>query len=118
MAGKIPIEPMRRAYPTGFASDFRCKADTTISNKYIKLKVRYMGTGKNKLYPVVDDEAKKNLVVFQANEGLRTRDDAVEKILHMLPTWQEQEDLIKKLQADLEEAKKLNKELQDQVKSS
>ena len=118
MAGKIPIEPMRRAYPTGFASDFRCKADTTISNKYIKLKVRYMGTGKNKLYPVVDDEAKKNLVVFQANEGLRTRDDAVEKILHMLPTWQEQEDLIKKLQADLEEAKKLNEERQDQVKSS
>ncbi len=56
-----------------------------------------MGTGKNKLYPVVDDEAKKNLVVFQANEGLRTRDDAVEKILHMLPTWQEQEERIKKL---------------------
>jgi hypothetical protein len=36
----------------------------------------------------------------------------------MLPIWQEQEDLIKKLQADLEEAKKLNRELQDQVKSS
>jgi hypothetical protein len=36
----------------------------------------------------------------------------------MLPIWQEQEDLIKKLQADLEEAKKLNKELQDQAKSS
>ena len=100
------------------ASDFWCKADTTISNKYIKLKVRYMGTGKNKLYPVVDDEAKKNLVVFQAKEGFRTRDDAVEKILHMLPIWQEQEDLIRKLQADLEEAKKLNKELQDQVESS
>ena len=76
-----------------------------------------MGTGKNKLYPVVDDEAKKNLVVFQAKEGFRTRDDAVEKILHMLPIWQEQENLIKKLQADLEEAKKLNKELRDQGKS-
>ena len=76
------------------------------------------GTGKNKLYPVVDDEAKRNLVMFQAKEGLRTRDDAVEYILHMLPTWQEQENLIKKLQAELEEAMKLNKELQDQVKSS
>ena len=58
-----------------------------------------------------------NLVVFQAKEGFRTRYDEVEKILHMLPTWQEQENLIKKLQADLEEAKKLNRELQDQVKS-
>ncbi len=77
-----------------------------------------MGTGKNKLYPVVDDEAKKNLVVFQAKEGFRTRDDAVEKILHMLPIWQEQEDLIKKLRADLEEAKKQNEERQDQAKSS
>jgi len=77
-----------------------------------------MGTGKNKLYPVVDDEAKKNLVVFPAKEGFRTRDDAVEKMLHMLPTWQAQEDLIKKLQADLEEAKKLNEGLQDQIKSS
>lgn len=56
-----------------------------------------MGTGKNKIFPVIDDEAKKNLVVFQAKEGLRTRDDAVEKILHMLPTWQEQEVRIKKL---------------------
>ena len=46
-----------------------------------------MGTGKNKLYPVVDDEAKKNLVMFLAKEGLRTRDDAVEHILHMPPTW-------------------------------
>jgi type II secretory pathway component PulM len=36
----------------------------------------------------------------------------------MLPIWQEQEDRIKKLQADLEEVKKLNKELQDQAKSS
>lgn len=54
------------------------------------------------LYPVVDDEAKRNLVMFQAKEDLRTHDDAVEHILHMLPTWQAQEDLIKKLQADLE----------------
>lgn len=77
-----------------------------------------MGTGTNKLYPIVDDEAKKNLVVFQAKEGFRTRDDAVEHFLHMLPIWQAQEDLVKKLQADLEEAKKLNRELQDQVKSS
>jgi len=76
------------------------------------------GTGKNKLYPVVDDEAKRNLVMFQAKEGLRTRDDAVEHILHMLPIWQEQEDLIKKLRVDLEEAKKINEELRDQVKSS
>ena len=58
------------------------------------------------------------LVVFQAKEGFRTRDDAVEKILHMLPIWQEQEDLIRKLQADLEEAKRLNEEMQDQIKSS
>lgn len=72
-----------------------------------------MGTGKNKIFPVIDDEAKKNLVVFQAKEGLRTRDDAVEKILHMLPTWQEQEVRIKKLtdriaelEAELAEAKK------------
>jgi len=76
------------------------------------------GTGKNKLYPVVDDEAKRNLVIFQAKESLRTRDDAVEMILHKLPTWEAQEDLIKKLQADLEEAKRLNEELQNQVKSS
>jgi len=72
-----------------------------------------MGTGKNKIFPTVDDEAKKNLVVFQATEGLRTRDDAVEKILHMLPTWQAQEKRIKKLtdriaelEAELAEAKK------------
>jgi len=45
------------------------------------------GTGKNKLYHVVDDEAKRNLVVFQAKESLRTPDDAVEMILHKLPTW-------------------------------
>ena len=53
--------------------------------------------------------------------GARLRpngDDAVEMILHKLPTWEAQEDLIKKLQADLEEAKKLNRELQDQIKSS
>ena len=56
--------------------------------------------------------------MFQAKESLRTRDDAVEIILHMLPTWEGQEDLIKKLQADLEEATKLNRELQDQIKSS
>lgn len=56
-----------------------------------------MGSGKNKLYPVVDDEAKRNLVMFQAKEGFRTRDDAVEKILHMLPIWQEQEGRIKKM---------------------
>jgi len=36
----------------------------------------------------------------------------------MLPIWREQNDLIKKLQADLEEAKKLNRELQDQLESS
>ena len=36
----------------------------------------------------------------------------------MLPTWQAQEDLINKLQADLEEAKKLNEELENQLKSS
>ena len=46
----------------------------------------------------MDDEAKKNLVVFQATEGLRTRDDAVEKILHMLPTWQAQERRIKEME--------------------
>ena len=74
--------------------------------------------GKNKLYPVVDDEAKRNLVMFQAKEGLRTRDDAVEMILHKLPSWEGQEDLIKKLQADLEEAKRLNEGLQDLAKSS
>lgn len=39
-------------------------------------------------------------------------------ILHKLPTWEGQENLIKKVQADLEEAKELNKELQDQIKSS
>ncbi len=59
-----------------------------------------------------------NLVMFQAKESLRTRDDAVEMILHKLPTWERQEDLIKKLQADFEEAKKLNRKLQDQAKSS
>ncbi|MCK9406621.1 MAG: hypothetical protein M0Q47_09475 [Methanothrix sp.] len=73
------------------------------------------GTRKNKLYPVVDEEAKRNLVMFQAKESLRTRDDAVEMILHKLPTREVQEDLIKKLQADLEAAKRLNEELQDQV---
>ena len=76
------------------------------------------GTRKNKLYPVFDDEAKRNLVMFQAKQSLRTRDDAVEMILLMFPTWEGQEDLIKKLQAELEEAKRLNRELQDQVKSS
>ena len=40
---------------------------------------------KNKLYPMVDDEAKRNLVMFQAKESLRTRDDAVEMILHKAP---------------------------------
>ena len=56
--------------------------------------------------------------MFQAKEGLRTRDDAVEMILHKLPSWEGQEDLIKKLQADLEEAKRLNEGLQDLAKSS
>jgi hypothetical protein len=58
-------------------------------------------TGKNKLYPAVDDEAKRNLVMFQAKEGLRTRDGVVEMILHKLPTWEAQEDLIKKQQQTL-----------------
>lgn len=49
--------------------------------------------------------------MFQAKESLRTRDDAVEMIMHMFPTWEGQEDLIKKLRQNL---KKLNKELQDQ----
>ena len=40
------------------------------------------------------------------------------KLYPVVPTWEGQEDLIKKLQADLEEATKLNKELRDQVKSS
>lgn len=37
---------------------------------FIKVKVGRMetksGTGKNKLYPAVDDEVKRNLVMFQA----------------------------------------------------
>jgi hypothetical protein len=56
---------------------------------------------KNKLYPVVDDEAKRNLVMFQAKESLRTRDGAVEMILHKLPTWEAQEVLIRKQQQTL-----------------
>jgi len=53
------------------------------------------------LYPGVDNEAKKNLVVFRAKESLGTRDDAVEMILHKLPTWEAQEDLIRKQQQTL-----------------
>ena len=72
-----------------------------------------MGEGKNRLSPIVDDVAKENLVSYQRKNGIKTRDDAVEKILHMLPTWQEQEVRIKKLtdkiaelEAELAEAKK------------
>ena len=53
------------------------------------------------MYPAVDDEAKRNLVMFQAKESLRTRDGAVEMILHKLPTWEAQEDMIKKQQQTL-----------------
>lgn len=73
------------------------------SYKYFKLMVRFMGSGKNKIFPTVDDEAKKNLVMYQAEEGLRTRDDAVEKILHMLPTWKKQEKIIEELTAKIAE---------------
>jgi hypothetical protein len=36
----------------------------------------------------------------------------------MLPIWQEQEDLIKKLRVDLKEAKKINEDQRDHVKPS
>jgi len=64
-----------------------------------------MSGGKNKLYPVVDDLAKKNLLVFKAEMGLRTQDDAVEMILHKLPKWQADEKQLEKLLAEKEPIK-------------
>jgi hypothetical protein len=55
-----------------------------------------MGEGKNRLSSIVDDQAKENLVVYQRNNGIKTRDDAIEKILPLLLTWQAQEKHIKK----------------------
>lgn len=49
------------------------------------------GVGKNRISVIVDDVAKKNYVNYQTKEGIKTRDDAIESILHNIPTWQAQE---------------------------
>lgn len=44
-----------------------------------------MAEGKNRVIAVVDDAAKKALVTCQSDWGYRTRDEAVERILHEYP---------------------------------
>jgi hypothetical protein len=61
-----------------------------------------MGEGKNRISVIVDDHAKENLLTYQRQAGLKTRDHAVEQILHNVPEWQAKinalEDHIKELE--------------------
>lgn len=43
---------------------------------------------KNRISVIVDDQAKENLVAFQMKNAIKTRDDAIEAILHKLPEWE------------------------------
>ena len=47
-----------------------------------------MGSGKNRINVIVDDEAKQVLLSYQTKARINTRDDAVELILHSVPNWQ------------------------------
>ncbi|VVB69653.1 Uncharacterised protein [uncultured archaeon] len=62
-----------------------------------------MGEGKNRISVIVDDLAKENLVAYQMQARIKTRDGAVEEILHKVPEWQAKikalEDHIKELEA-------------------
>jgi hypothetical protein len=42
-------------------------------------------SGKNRINTIVDDEAKNVLVQHQLSKGFRTRDEALEDILHEFP---------------------------------
>ena len=46
---------------------------------------------KNRISVIVDDQAKENLVAFQMKNAIKTRDDAIEAILHKLPEWEAKE---------------------------
>jgi len=60
-----------------------------------------MGDGKNRISVIVDDHAKESLLTYQRHAGIKTRDGAVEQILHKIPEWQAKikalEDRIKEL---------------------
>ena len=71
-----------------------------------------MGEGKNRVSVIVDDPAKKNLLVFQTQSKLKTRDDAVEEILHKVPEWEAQEARNKDLEAKVEVLEARIKELE------
>ena len=43
---------------------------------------------KNRISVIVDDQAKENLVAVQMKNAIKTRDDAIEAILHKLPEWE------------------------------
>jgi len=61
-----------------------------------------MGEGKNRISVIVDDPAKESLLTYQRQAGIKTRDGAVEEILHKVPEWQAKiealEDHIKELE--------------------
>jgi len=44
-----------------------------------------MGSGKNRVNVIVDDEAKQVLLSYQTKARINTRDEAVELILHSVP---------------------------------
>jgi len=71
-----------------------------------------MGEGKNRLSVIVDDPAKENLLTFQKQHKLRTRDDSVETILHKVPEWEAQEARNKDLEAKVKILEARIKELE------
>jgi TolA-binding protein len=59
--------------------------------------------GKNRLSVIIDDSAKEILLVYQRQARIRTRDEAVERLLHNVPQWQAQEAKIKALEDRIKE---------------
>lgn len=70
-----------------------------------------MGEGKNRVNVIVDDEAKENLANYQTKAGLKTRDDAVEAILHKVPKWRTLEAKNKTLEGKIQDLEAKLKEL-------
>jgi len=59
--------------------------------------------GKNRLSVIIDDSAKEILLVYQRQARIRTRDEAVERLLHNVPQWQAQEAKITALEDRIKE---------------
>jgi hypothetical protein len=47
--------------------------------------INLIGSGKNRANVIADDEAKQVLLSYQTKAGIKTRDEAVELILHSVP---------------------------------